>query len=108
VRAEAEEKARAANQPTPSVVDRVRNFASGAPQVTDTREFYQTLLRRLREAQLLPPDALAALANQRALAIEAALTAAGADASRIARTVAQPTSDAEAKQVKVQLSLVLR
>ncbi len=108
LRAEAEAKARAANQPTPSVVDRVRNFASGAPQVTDTREFYQTLLRRLREAQLLPPDALAALANQRALAIEAALTAAGADASRIARTVAQPTSDAEAKQVKVQLSLVLR
>jgi len=108
LRAEAEAKARAAKQPEPSMVEKVRNWASGEPQIVDARAFYRTLLRRLREEQPLPPDALAALANQRGLAIEAALTAAGVDASRISRSVAKPTADAEAKQVEVQLSLAVR
>ena len=108
LRAEAEAMARAAGQPAPSVTEKVRNFASGEPQVVDAREFYQTLLRRVRDAQALPPNALAELAQQRTLAIEAALQAAGADASRMARTIAAPTADAEAKQVTVHLSLAAR
>ena len=54
------------------------------------------------------PNALADLAQQRALAIEAALRAAGADASRMARTIAEPTADTEAKSVAVRLSLPAR
>ena len=108
LRTEAEAKARAAGTPAPSMTTRLRNFASGEPQLVDTREFHQTLLRRLRESQTLPANALAELAQQRALAIEAALQAAGADTSRIERIIAAPTSDAEAKQVTVQLSLAVR
>jgi hypothetical protein len=86
----------------------VRNFASGEPQLTDAREFYQTLLRRMRDTQPLPANALAELAQKRALAIEAALQAAGADASRMTRTTAEPSADAEAKSVTVHLSLAAR
>ena len=105
LRVEAEAKARAAGLAAPSVIEQVRNFARGEPQLVDAREFYRTLLRRLREAQPLPPDALAELAQKRGLAIEAALQAAGADTSRISRTLAAPTADAEARQVTVHLSL---
>ena len=108
LRAEAEAKARAAGSAAPSMTTRLRNFASGEPQLVDTREFHQTLLRRLRESQTLAANALAELAQKRALAIEVALQAAGADASRMARTIAAPTSDAEAKQVTVHLSLAVR
>jgi hypothetical protein len=108
LRTQAEEKARAAGQPPPSVAERVRNLASGEPQITDAREFYQALLRSLREAQPLAPDALAELARQRGLAIETALKAAGADTSRIAQSTAEPTSEADAKQVQIRLSLTAR
>jgi Domain of Unknown Function (DUF748) len=108
LRAEAEAKAGAAGQAAPSVTEKVRNFASGEPQIVDAREFYQTLLRRVRDAQALPANALAELAQQRALAIEAALQAAGADASRMSRTIAAPTAEAEAKAVTVHLSLAAR
>jgi hypothetical protein len=108
LRAEAEAKALAAGQAAPSVTARLRNFASGEPQLVDTREFHQTLLRRLRETQTLAPNALAELAQKRALAIETALKAAGADASRMARTIAEPSSDAEAKQVTSRLTLAGR
>ncbi len=108
LKTEAETKARAAGAAAPPVMDRVRNFAAGEPQVADAREFYQTLLRRLREAQPLPPNALEELARSRGTAIEGALRAAGADQARIAQATAQPTSDAEAKQVTVQLSLSAR
>ena len=108
LRTEAEAKARAAGSAPPSMTTRLRNFASGEPQLVDTREFHQTLLRRLRESQTLAPNALAELAQKRALAIEAALQAAGADPTRIARTSAAPSSDAEARQVTVQLSLAVR
>ena len=108
LRAEAEAKARAAGAAPPSVTERLRNFASGEPQILDTREFYRNILRRLREAQPLPPNALSELAQQRALAIEAALQAAGADASRMARTTDAPSADAEAGQVSVHLSLAAR
>ena len=105
LRTEAEAKALAAGHTAPSVTTRVINFASGEPQLVDTREFHQTLLRRLRESQTLPANALAELAQQRALAIEAALKSAGADASRISHTIAEPSSDAEAKQVTSRLTL---
>jgi hypothetical protein len=108
LRTEAEAKANAAGQTAPSVTEKVRNFASGEPQVVDAREFYQTLLRRVRDAQALPPNALAELAQQRGLAIEAALQAAGADASRMSRTTAEPTANAEARSVTVHLSLAAR
>jgi hypothetical protein len=105
LRTEAEAKALAAGHVAPSVTTRVINFASGEPQLVDTREFHQTLLRRLRESQALPANALIELAQQRALAIEAALKAAGANASRISHTIAEPSSDAEAKQVIFRLTL---
>ena len=108
LRTEAEAKARAAGAPAPSMTTRLRNFASGEPQLMDTREFHQTLLRRLRETQTLAPNALVELAQKRALAIESALKAAGADESRIARTTSEPSSDAEARQVTVHLSLAAR
>jgi hypothetical protein len=105
LRTEAEAKGRAGGAVVPSMTTRLRNFASGEPQLVDTREFHQTLLRRLRESQALAPSALAELAQQRALAIESALKAAGADGSRLARTVAEPSSDAEAKQITSRLTL---
>ena len=108
LRAEADAKALAAGTPAPSMTTRLRNFASGEPQLVDTREFHQTLLRRLRESQTLAPNALVELAQMRALAIAAALKAAGADESRITRTAAEPAADAEAKQVTLQLSLAAR
>jgi hypothetical protein len=106
-----EREAGAANgklQPPLSIKDRVRNFASGEPQVADAREFYLTLVRRLRDAQPLPANALSELAQKRAAAIEDALKAAGADPARIALSTAEPTSNAEAKQVTLQLSLAKR
>jgi len=108
LRTQAEEKARAAGKPAPSVTDRVRNFVSGEPQIADAREFYQALLRQLRETQPLSSNALAELAGQRARAIESALIAAGADASRIAQTTAEPAAEADAKQVTVHLLLTAR
>ena len=108
LRTEADAKSLAAGQPAPSLTTRLRNFAGGEPQLVDTREFHQTLLRRLRETQTLPPNALPELAEQRALAIETALKAAGTDASRIARALAEPSADADAKQVTVRLSLTAR
>ncbi len=108
LRTEAEAQAHAARQPEPSMFERVRNFASGEPQIADAREFYRGLLRRLREAQPLPPNALAELAQQRALAIEAALRAAGVEPSRLARTAGTPSADAGARQVGVRLSLAAR
>ncbi len=91
-----------------SVPDRVRSVAAGDPQVDDAREFYRTLLRRLRDAQPLAEYALADLAQHRGAAIEVALKAAGVDTARIARSNAQPSSNTEAKQVTVQLSLRTR
>jgi len=108
LRAEAEAKARAAKLPEPSVAERVRNFAGGAPQISDAREFYRTLLRRLREAQPLPPSALAELGRQRALAIEAALRSAGADPARLLTITDTPGAVADARQVEVQLRLATR
>ena len=108
LRAEADAKALAAGTPAPSMTTRLRNLASGEPQLVDTREFHQTLLRRLRESQTLPANALVGLAQKRALAIETALQGAGADASRIARTIAAPAADAEARSVTVHLTLGAR
>lgn len=108
LRTEAEAKARAAKLPEPPLAERVRDFASGAPQIADAREFYRTLLRRLREAQPLPADALAELGRQRALAIVAVLQSAGADPARLATVADTPSTDADARQVKVQLRLAVR
>jgi hypothetical protein len=108
LRTEAEAKARAAKLPEPPVAERVRHFASGAPQIADARAFYRNLLRRLREAQSVPPNALTELGRQRALAIDAALRSAGADPARLATTTDTPGADAGAKQVQVQLRLAVR
>jgi hypothetical protein len=105
LRTEAETKSRASGNAVPSMTTRLRNFVGGEPQLVDTREFHQTLLRRLRETQTLAPNALTGLAQQRALAIETALKAAGADAARIARTDSAPGADVEAKQVTTRLTL---
>jgi len=108
IRKEADAKSLAAGKATPSMTTRLRNLVSGEPQLVDTREFHQTLLRRLRESQTLEAKALPELAQQRALAIEAALQAAGADGSRIARSVGEPSADAEAKQVTLHLNLTAK
>jgi hypothetical protein len=105
LRTEAEAKSQASGQAKPSMTTRLRNLVGGEPQLVDTREFHQTLLRRLRETQVLAPNALAELAQQRAIAVESAMKAAGADASRVARSVAEPSSNAEAKQVTIRLTL---
>lgn len=111
LRTEAETKARAASTDgekpqQPSVLDRLRNFVRGEPQVTDAREFYRTLVRRLLDAQPLAAEALPELAQQRAAAIAAALAAAGVDPARITQTQAEPTTTrADAKEVTLQLSL---
>jgi hypothetical protein len=105
-KAEAEAKASAAEAGKPGVVDRVRNFASGEPQVSDARPFYTSLMRRLREAQALPPDALQNLAKARSDAVVAALTETGIAPERIQGSVASPVSgDARAREVKIELAL---
>ena len=111
LKTEAETKARAAStdgeKPQQlSVFDRLRNFTRGEPQVTDAREFYRTLIRRLLDAQPLAAEALPELAQKRAAAIAAALTTAGADPARITRSQAEPIATrAGAKEVTLQLSL---
>jgi Domain of Unknown Function (DUF748) len=103
LKAEAEAKA-AASGAAPAAD---RSFASDEPRVADTGDFYRTLVRRLRDAQPLAPDALTGLGQKRAAGIAAALAATGADSARITRSVADPISNAEAKEVDVQLSLTL-
>jgi hypothetical protein len=92
-------------RPDIPIVDRVRNFASGEPQVADPSAFYRALFRRLVESQALPDGALEDLAQKRVDAIAAELQAAGADPARVALSKAEPTANAEAKEVTVQLSL---
>jgi hypothetical protein len=65
----------------------------------------QSLVRRLRDAQPLPANVRAELAQKRATVIEGTLAAAGADPARITHSTAEPMSNTEAKQVTVQLSL---
>ncbi len=110
LKAEAEAKAREAGAESGkaqqlSVLDRLRNFARGEPQVADAREFYRTLARRLIDAQPIAGDALSGLAQKRAATIAAALQAAGADPARVAQSDAGPTSKTGAKEVALQLSL---
>ena len=91
-----------------SVIERVRRLASGEPLVADPRGFYFTIVRRLRDARTIPASALEDLARRRAEAIAAALRSSGVDPARIAQTAGKPTSNAEAKEVKLELSLALR
>ncbi|MBI4205573.1 MAG: DUF748 domain-containing protein [Betaproteobacteria bacterium] len=111
LKAEAEAKAGAARaesgkpQQDISVLERLRKFARGEPQVADATDFYRTLARRLVEAQPLPDGALDDLAQKRGAAVVAALKEAGVDAGRVSQSKAEPTTDAAAKQVKLQLSL---
>ena len=91
-----------------SLLDKVKTLAAGEPQVADPREFYFTLIRRLRDSQPLPANALADLAQKRAAAIEGALGAAGAEPARVTTSTAAPVSNAEAKQVSVQLGFAAR
>jgi len=111
LKAGAEAKAAAAGaeggKPPPdiSVLERLRKFARGEPQVADATDFYRTLGRRLIETQPLADGALDQLAQKRAGAVAAALKEAGVEDVRVAQSKAEPTSDADAKQVMLQLSL---
>ena len=91
-----------------SLLDKVRNFAAGEPQVADPREFYFGLLRRLRDSQPLPANALTGLAQARAAAIEGALKAAGADPARMTLSTPTSTSETEAERITLQLGLAAR
>ncbi len=104
----AETKAGAGGVAKPAVLDRLRNLVSGEPQVVDAREFYATLLARLREAQPLPPNALAELARRRGESIASAVRAAGVADERVVVVTAAPSSESEAKQVSIALSLTAR
>jgi len=107
--AEAKERdAQASGGKTLSLVDKVRNFAAGEPQVADPREFYFGLMRRLRDSQPLPANALNGLAQARAAAIEGALRSAGADAARMTIATETSTSDTDADRVTLQLGLAAR
>jgi hypothetical protein len=111
LKAEAEAKAGAASgeggKPPPkiSVLERLRKFTRGEPQVADASGFYRALGRRLIETQPLADGALDQLAQKRAGAVAAVLKEAGVDDARFAQSKAEPTTDADAKQVKLQLSL---
>ena len=102
---ERETPAAGGKPPALSILDRARNLATGEPQLADARGFYLSLSRRLRDAQPLPANALADLAQQRAAAIAGALQAAGVDPERLSRSTAPPLAHAEAKEVTVELSL---
>ena len=102
-KAEAEREAGSAREL--SVGERIRNFATGEPQVADPAAFYRALYRRLLEAEPVPEGALAGLAQKRAAAIAAELQAVGVGAERMTQSSAEPTSNADAKQVTIQLSL---
>ena len=92
-----------------SALDRVKNFASGEPQIADSSEFYWTLYRRLADAQPLASTALEDLAKERASTIADALKIAGVDHARFSASTAEPaTLDAKARQVTVQLALSKR
>lgn len=108
LKAEAEREAAAGGgkpQDLP-VGERIRNFASGEPQVADPSGFYRALFRRLLEAQPLAESALVDLAQKRAAAVASGLQAAGVDPARVAQSSAEPTANADAKQVTLQLTLV--
>lgn len=108
-RAEAEAKAAATEGGKPGMVDRVRNLATGEPQVADARPFYTGLMRRLREAQALPPAALQALAQARSDAVLGALREAGIAPARLqGGTAATVSGDARAREVKTELELLAR
>lgn len=105
-RAEAEAKAAATEGGKPGVVDRVRNLATGEPQVADARPFYAALVRRLREAQPVPADALQALGRARSEAVIGALRESGTAPARLqAGPVNTTAGDARAREVKVELEL---
>ncbi len=111
LKAEAEAKergAQASDAKKLSLLDKVRNFAAGEPQVADPRDFYLGLVRRLRDSQPLPETALRELAQARAAAIESALRSAGADPARMTAATAVSTSDAEADRVTFQLGFSAR
>ena len=113
IRAEFETKAKdggadAARQNTVSVTDRMRRFASGEPQVTDTADFYRALSSRLTAAQPLAADALGELARKRATAIAEALKGAGIDAARLTLTTGEPLKKADGKSVSLELALSAR
>ncbi len=106
LKAEAEAKTATGEAAKPGMVDRVRNLASGEPQVADARPFYNTLMRRLREAQVLSPDALETLARARSEAVATLLREGGLPAARVqATTVAPVSGDVRAREVKIELEL---
>lgn len=106
LKAEAEAKTATGEATKPGMVDRVRNLATGEPQVADARPFYNTLMRRLREAQVLAPDALQTLARARSEAVAALLREGGLPATRVqATTVAPVSGDVRAREVKIELEL---
>ena len=104
----AEAKSRGDGAAKPALLERLRNLAAGEPQIADAREFYATLLGRLRDAQPLPPNALTDLARRRGEIIETALREAGVAPERLAVTAAPPSADAESRQVTIALSLSAR
>jgi hypothetical protein len=106
VKNEAEqEAARDGKAPDLSVLERLRKFAGGEPRVADARGFYRSLFRRLLDAHALPESALGELAQKRAAAIADGLRAAGVESARMDLASAEPTANADAREVTVSLSL---
>ena len=109
LKTQAEAEAVKANAAKPGMLDKLRNFAAGEPQLADARPFYATLMRRLREGQTLAPGALDELAKARSNSIVAALRDAGVAAERMqASTAAAPPGSAQTREVKVELELTVR
>jgi uncharacterized protein involved in outer membrane biogenesis len=99
------EAARDGKAPDLSLVERFRKFAGGEPRVADARGFYRSLFQQMLEAQALPEGALNELAQKRAAAIAEGLRAAGVDGGRVEVSSAEPTANAQAREVTVALSL---
>jgi hypothetical protein len=105
LKAEAEREAGSVKPRDLTVADKIRNFAAGEPQVADPSAFYRALYRGLLEGEALPEGALPGLAQKRSAAIAAALQTAGVGAERMTLSSAEPSSNADAKQVTIQLTL---
>jgi len=109
LKTEAEAKALKDNADKPGILDKLRNFAAGEPQLADARPFYATLMRRLRETEPLSPEALQQLAQARSAGIIATLREAGVAAERMQASIAATTEgSAQAREVKVELELAAR
>lgn len=87
------------------VLQRLGKLVQGEPQVADPAAFYGKLQQRLEQAELLAPDALTVLGEQRAQTVRAALVQAGVESARVEVTPAQEVTLEAGRPVALTLAL---